>query len=92
MAKSKEKETKVETEDKELSIEITPEQLEELRGNVMQTVMSIGLNERLYLENLSNRLFYLDSDVDESILHTITMQIYKINGSDYGIPKLRALL
>lgn len=86
MAKSKEKETKVETEDKELSIEITPEQLEELRGNVMQTVMSIGLNERLYLENLSNRLFYLDSDVDESILHTITMQIYKINGSDYGIP------
>ena len=65
---------------------ITPEQLMEIQGEGMQTIMSIGLAEKLYLEDLSDRLFYLDSEVDESLLHTVTMQIYKINGCDFSIP------
>ena len=84
---------KIETEVKEIKkelpegyTEITPEQLLELSGGGMQTIMSIGLAEKLYLEDLEDRLFYLDSDVTSDILHTVTMQIYKINGIDYDIP------
>lgn len=65
-------------------VELTPEQWEELQGGGMQTVMSIGLAEKLYLEDLSDRLFYLDEDVDADLLHKVTMQIYKINGIDFG--------
>lgn len=68
-------------------IELTPEQLTELQSADMQTVMSIGLAEKLYLEDLSDRIFYLDTDVDADILHTVTMQIYKINGIDFGLPE-----
>lgn len=88
MAKKK-PETKVEeVKEKEVPegyVEITPEQLMELQSGGMQTIMSIGLAEKLYLEDLSDRLFYLDSEVDADLLHTVTMQIYKINGIDYGI-------
>lgn len=66
--------------------EITPEQLLELSGGGMQTIMSIGLAEKLYLEDLGDRLFYLDTEVSSDLLHTVTMQIYKINGIDYGVP------
>lgn len=89
----KKPETKVEeTTDKNIPegyTEITPEQLTELVGNGggMQTIMSIGLAEKLYLEDLGDRLFYLDSEVDSDLLHTVTMQIYKINGMDIGIPE-----
>ena len=68
-------------------VEITPEQLLELQGGGMQTIMSIGLAEKLYLEDLGDRLFYLDSEVNSDLLHTVTMQIYKINGIDYGVPE-----
>ena len=78
---------KPETVKEENDIEITPEQLLEMTGGGMQTVMSIGLAEGLYLEDLSNRLFYLDGIVDSNLLHTITMQIYKINGIDRSIPE-----
>lgn len=94
MAK-KDSETKVEevkNNDAVEEPEITPEELLELLSNVnggnsnMQTIMSIGLAEKLYLEDLGDRLFYLDSEVNSDLLHTVTMQIYKINGCDYGIP------
>lgn len=65
--------------------EITPEQLLSLSGG-MQTIMSIGLAEQLYLEDLRDRLFYIDCEVTEELLHTVTMQIYKINGIDFGKP------
>ena len=68
-------------------VEITPDQLLELQGGGMQTIMSIGLAEKLYLEDLGDRLFYLDSEVNSDLLHTVTMQIYKINGIDYGTPE-----
>lgn len=89
MGKKKTEPEVKETTKKELPegyTEITPEQLLELSGGGMQTIMSIGLAEKLYLEDLGDRLFYLDSDVTSDILHTVTMQIYKINGIDYDVP------
>ena len=78
---------KPETTSKETEIEITPEQIVEMAGGGMQTVMSIGLAEGLYLEDLRNRLFYLDGEVNAGLLHKVTMEIYKINGVDRGIPE-----
>ena len=59
MAKKK-PETKVEPTIEETGIEITPEQLIELQGAGMQTVMSIGLAERLWIEDRQDRILYLD--------------------------------
>lgn len=87
MEKGKKKETNTKPELPEGYVEITPEQLELLQGGGMQTIMSIGLAEKLYLEDLGDRLFYLDSEVTSDLLHTVTMQIYKINGLDFGIPE-----
>ena len=87
MGKDTNKKTKTKPELPEGYVEITPDQLELLQGGGMQTIMSIGLAEKLYLEDLGDRLFYLDSEVDSDLLHTVTMQIYKINGVDFGIPE-----
>lgn len=85
MAKKK-PETKVEPTIEETGIEITPEQLIELQGAGMQTVMSIGLAERLWIEDRQDRILYLDDYVDNDILHTLIMQIAKMNGEDHGKP------
>lgn len=61
---------------------ITPEEFMQLQGGGMQTVMNIGLAEKLYLDDLQDRIFYLDGEVNEDILHSIVMQIYKINGQE----------
>lgn len=82
MAKKKPEET-VETTIEETN---TPEQLVELPNIGMQTVMSIGLAERLWIEDRHDRILYLDGYVDEDVLHTLILQICKINGEDYGIP------
>ena len=74
------------TELTEDCIQITPEQLMEIQGNGMQTVMSIGLAERLWLEDRQDRILYLDEDVDDHILHTLILQIAKINGEDLMTP------
>lgn len=79
MAKKKPEET-VETTIEETN---TPEQLVNVG---MQTVMSIGLTERLWIEDRHDRILYLDGYVDEDVLHTLILQICKINGEDYGIP------
>lgn len=63
-------------------IEVAPEVLAELQGAGIQTVMNLGLAERLALEDIQDRIFYLDGEVDEDVLHTVTMQIYKINGEE----------
>ena len=84
---TKDKEVIVESPDKELPegyIEITPEQIMELQGGGIQTVMNIGLGERLVLEDLQDRIYYLDDTIDESVLHTIVMNIYKVNGTEAG--------
>lgn len=75
----------------ETKIEETNNELEAANGefmieNGMQTVMNIGLAEKLYLEDRSDRILYLDGEVNDNILHTIIMQICKINGEDYGKP------
>lgn len=79
MAKKKPEET-VETAIEETNV---PEQLVNVG---MQTVMSIGLAERLWIEDRHDRILYLDGYVDEDVLHTLILQICKINGEDYGIP------
>lgn len=84
MAKKK-PETKVKETQEEV-IEVSPDQLVELQGSGMQTVMSIGLAERLWIEDRHDRILYLDGYVDDEILHTLILQICKINGEDYGIP------
>lgn len=69
--------------------ELTPEALAELVGNNgggMQTVMSIGLAERLWIEDRQDRILYLNDYVDDDILHTLITQIAKMNGEDFGIP------
>lgn len=76
----------VQEEIEEMEIEVSPEQTQEVATGGVQTIMSIGLAEGLCLEDLRDRLFYLDTEVDDTLLHTVTMQILKINGMDYGIP------
>lgn len=61
--------------------DVSPEAFMELQSGV-QTIMNLGLAEKLYLEDLSDRLFYIDDVITPDILHTITMQIYKYNGCD----------
>lgn len=84
MAKKK-PETKVKETQEEV-IEASPEQLVELQGGGMQTVMSIGLAERLWIEDRYDRILYLDGEVDDDILHTLILQIAKINGEDFRKP------
>lgn len=67
-------------------VEITPEQFAEMQNGGMQTVMSIGLGEKLYLEDLTDRVFYLDAEVGTDLFHSVITPIAKINGMDYGIP------
>ena len=52
----------------------------------IQTVLNLGLFEELYLEDIRDRIFYLDGEVTSDILHTIISQILKINGMEYGNP------
>lgn len=83
MAMAKKKpETKIE----ETSNELEAANGEPNTGYGMQTVMSIGLAERLQIEDMHDRVLYLDGEVNDDILRTIIMQICKINGEDYGKP------
>ena len=87
MAKKK-PETKIEPE---IKIEETNNELEAVNGEPMagygmQTVMSIGLAERLQIEDMYDRVLYLDGEVNDDILRPIIMQICKINGEDCGKP------
>lgn len=75
----------------ETKIEETNNELEAANGELtaehgMQTIMSIGLEERLQIEDRYDRVLYLDGEVNDDILRTIIMQICKINGEDYGKP------
>lgn len=81
MAKKK-PETKIE----ETNNELEAVNGESMAGYGMQTVMSIGLAERLYLEDRQDRILYLDGEVDDDVLHTLILQIAKINGEDFGKP------
>lgn len=81
MAKKK-SETKIE----ETNNELEAVNGESMAGYGMQTVMSIGLAERIQIEDMHDRVLYLDSEVNDNVLHTIIMQICKINGEDCGKP------
>lgn len=51
-----------------------------------QSVFNYGLFERLYLDELQSRIFYIDDEVTNDVLHQIVMHIYKINGEDKDLP------
>ena len=63
--KDKAPETKIEETSLDGMIALTPEQFVEMQGGGMQTVMSIGLAERLNLEDRQDRILYLDGEVDD---------------------------
>lgn len=86
MAKKK-PETKVEEAEKAIPdgfVELTADDIAALQGGGIQTVMNIGLGEKLILEDMQDRIMYLDGEVNEDVLHTIIMQIYKLGGIDAG--------
>lgn len=88
MAKKKPEPKTEETTEKKIPegyAEVTPEMLAELVGGGIQTVMNIGLGEKLVLEDMQDRIMYLDGEVNSDVLHTIIMQIYKLNGVDVGL-------
>ena len=78
-AKAKEKETEAKVETEETKEEIS-------QSYNPQTIISIGLDERLWLEDRHNRVLYLDDYIDDNILHTLILQIAKFNGEDSGKP------
>lgn len=84
------KETKPETENEvvevaEENVEITPEMIEQCMGG-SQEMFSYGLAEMLCMNDLENRIFYLDDMVTSDIFREITMFIIKANIQDAGIP------
>lgn len=89
MANKKPKTTIEETTEEltpvELS-EMSPEQIMMIQSGGLQTVLNLGLFEELYLEDVRDRIFYLDSEVKSDVLHTIISQILRINGMEYGNP------
>lgn len=69
------------------SVEVTPEQLQELvsGGNSVST-FSYGLAESMFMEDIDNRIFYIDGEINEDIFREIDVFIMKINAADAGIP------
>lgn len=62
--------------------QITPEMLEAIsQGGVVEN-FSYGLGEMLLMNDIENRIFYLDEEVDENIFREITMFIIKANIQD----------
>lgn len=86
MAKKKPETTVEETEKKipDGYVELTSDDIAALQGGGIQTVMNIGLGEKLVLEDMQDRIMYLDGEVNEDVLHTIIMQLYKLNGVEAG--------
>ena len=90
MANKKKPETTIEETTEELTpvelSEMSPEQIMMMQSGGLQTVLNLGLFEELYLEDIRDRIFYLDSEVKSDVLHTIISQILRINGMEYGNP------
>ena len=64
----------------------TQVQLEEVSMAGNSEVFSYGLEELLFLNDIEQRIFYLNKDVAENVLYEITSFIIKINAQDAGIP------
>ena len=84
MAKKKEIiEEIVEEQPEEIEkIELTPEMLQQMSGSEM---FSYGLGEMLLMNDIENRIFYLDEEVNEDIFREVTMFIIKANIQDAGL-------
>lgn len=87
----KEEEVKIETTemvDETGTVDITPEQFQELvsGGNSVST-FSYGLAESMFMEDIDNRIFYIDGEINEDIFREINVFIMKINAADAGLSK-----
>lgn len=65
-------------------VEITPEMLEQISGG--QEMFSYGLAEMICMNDIENRIFYLDDEVAPYIFREVTMFIIKANIQDAGLP------
>lgn len=65
-------------------IELTPEMLEQMGSE--QNVFSYGLAEMICMNDIENRIFYLDDEVAPYIFREVTMFIIKANIQDAGLP------
>lgn len=66
-------------------VEVTPEMLEQLGGGIVEN-FSYGLGEMLLMNDIENRIFYLDEEVTPDVFREITMFIIKANIQDAGVP------
>lgn len=85
---NKKPDTKTKAKETEVENKAEIEEIKEEASQVYnpQTIISLGLEERLWLEDRHNRILYLDNYVNNDILHTLILQIAKFNGEDYGKP------
>lgn len=65
-------------------IEVAPEMLEQLGGGIVEN-FSYGLGEMLLMNDIENRIFYLDEEVTPDVFREITMFIIKSNIQDAGL-------
>lgn len=65
-------------------VEVTPEMLEQIGGG--QEMFSYGLAEMICMNDIENRIFYLDDEVTPYIFREVTMFIIKANIQDAGLP------
>ena len=80
MAKKEPKEVEKEEEVKE-------EQQQEVMFDAMPaSTFSYGLGELMVMEDLENRIFYLDDEIDADTFRSVTMFIIKKNVEDAGLP------
>lgn len=66
------------------SVELTPEMFESIAGG--SEMFSYGLAEKIFMNDIGNRIFYIDDEITSDIFRNITMFIVKINAVDIGLP------
>ncbi len=88
MAKNKkpveEKEIKTETLET-VDIADIPNQIELVSEGSQASMFSYGLAESLVMEDIDNRIFYIDGEIDDNIFREINMFIMKFNAADVGL-------
>lgn len=65
-------------------IEVAPEMLQQMSGGIVEN-FSYGLGEMLLMNDIENRIFYLDEEVSSDVFREITMFIIKANIQDAGL-------
>ena len=91
MAKNKKPNENVETMENNTVLEIA-ESIDadgsnlELVQSGTQAMFSYGLGESLAMEDIEQRIFYIDGEINENIFREVNAFIMKFNAADAGIP------